>query len=124
LVHLDRMQFRGKCKAALRAAGAPYLTVDHVGGTAVPGLAAKPVVDVDIVVEARDVDAASRLLVDLGFETRGEQGIAQRWALRPPDGMHAPTPTSPFTGPWDCEITSPSEACCGRTQRFVTSTRP
>lgn len=49
-----------------------------------PGLAAKSVIDCDIVVASADVDAASAVLVKLGFEPRGELGIPQRWAFRAP----------------------------------------
>ena len=42
--------------------------VEHVGSTSVPGLAAKPVVDVQVVV--RDLDAAVDLLVQAGYVLR------------------------------------------------------
>jgi len=70
--------------AALAAAGVPVVAVEHVGSTAVPGLAAKPVIDVDVVVAATDVRAASEVLVGLGFEPLGERGIPQRWAFVAP----------------------------------------
>lgn len=49
-----------------------------------PGLAAKPVIDCDIVVSATDVQAASDVLVALGFQPLGELGIPQRWAFKEP----------------------------------------
>jgi GrpB-like predicted nucleotidyltransferase (UPF0157 family) len=72
---------------ALRDAGVPFVAIEHVGSTSVPGLAAKPVLDIDIVVERSHVDMASSVLVDLGFEPRGELGIPDRWAFWEPDRL-------------------------------------
>ena len=36
-------------------AGIASATVEHVGSTSVPGLAAKPILDIDVVVDAQDV---------------------------------------------------------------------
>lgn len=69
---------------AMAAAGVPVLAIEHVGSTSVSGLAAKPVIDCDIVVAAEHVDAASAVLVGLGFTPRGELGIPQRWAFKEP----------------------------------------
>lgn len=47
------------------------LALEHVGSTAVPGLAAKPVIDLDLVVADPDDEAAYvPVLVGLGFEHR------------------------------------------------------
>ncbi|WP_020576692.1 GrpB family protein [Actinopolymorpha alba] len=72
---------------AMAAADVPVVTIEHVGSTSVPGLAAKPVIDCDIVVSSRDVDAASRVLVSLGFRPLGELGIPQRWAFKEPERL-------------------------------------
>lgn len=48
------------------------------------GLAAKPIIDCDIVVAQADVDAASAMLMNLEFEPLGELGIPQRWAFKEP----------------------------------------
>lgn len=77
-------QLRSQYAAALERAGVPVVAIEHVGSTAVPGLAAKPIIDCDIVVAERDVAAASDVLVGLGFEPRGELGIPQRWAFYEP----------------------------------------
>jgi GrpB-like predicted nucleotidyltransferase (UPF0157 family) len=63
--------------------------VEHVGSTAVPGLAAKPVIDVDVVVGAPDaVPAATDRLHGLGYVAEGDKGIAGRAAFRrPPDAV-------------------------------------
>lgn len=62
------------------------LAIEHVGSTAVPGLAAKPVIDLDVVVARADVAEGIRRLVDLGYEHRGDLGIPDREAFRPPPG--------------------------------------
>jgi GrpB-like predicted nucleotidyltransferase (UPF0157 family) len=77
-------QLRDTYAAALGSAGVPFVAIEHVGSTAVPGLAAKPVVDCDIVVAQRDVEAASAVLVALGFRPVGELGIPLRWAFKHP----------------------------------------
>lgn len=62
------------------------LSIEHVGSTSVPGLAAKPVVDIDIVVRANDIPLAVKRVVALGYESIGELGIPQREAFRAPAG--------------------------------------
>jgi GrpB-like predicted nucleotidyltransferase (UPF0157 family) len=78
---------RAEYAAALADAGVPVVAIEHVGSTSVPGLAAKPVIDCDIVVAEEDVAAASDALVGLGFTPQGELGIPQRWAFEPPDRL-------------------------------------
>ncbi|TWD78999.1 GrpB-like predicted nucleotidyltransferase (UPF0157 family) [Kribbella amoyensis] len=72
---------------ALSGAGVPVLGIEHVGSTSVPGLAAKPVIDCDIVVAAADVPAAAAVLAGLGFRPLGELGIPQRWAFKAPERL-------------------------------------
>jgi GrpB-like predicted nucleotidyltransferase (UPF0157 family) len=75
---------RSEYQEALARAGVPVVAIEHVGSTSVPGLAAKPVIDCDIVVREADVAAASDVLVSLGFTPLGELGIPQRWAFKEP----------------------------------------
>jgi len=59
--------------------------IEHVGSTAVPGLAAKPIVDVDVVLRsAADVPEAIARLAELGYTHLGDLGIAGREAFRAP----------------------------------------
>jgi GrpB-like predicted nucleotidyltransferase (UPF0157 family) len=78
---------RSEYAEALSAARVPVVAIEHVGSTSVPGLAAKPIIDCDIVVEQPHVEAASAVLVSLGFTPLGELGIPQRWAFTPPDRL-------------------------------------
>ncbi|MGH3259491.1 MAG: GrpB family protein, partial [Streptosporangiaceae bacterium] len=78
---------RAEYAAAMAAAGIPVVAIEHVGSTSVPGLAAKPVIDVDIVVQGADVAAASGVLTSLGFTPLGDLGIPKRWAFRTPERL-------------------------------------
>jgi GrpB-like predicted nucleotidyltransferase (UPF0157 family) len=74
---------RGDLVAALD--GVEVIAVEHVGSTSVPGLAAKPRLDVDIVVGADQVAAASAALEAAGYTALGDLGIPDRHAFRAPD---------------------------------------
>jgi GrpB-like predicted nucleotidyltransferase (UPF0157 family) len=50
------------------ALGELPVTIEHVGSTAVPGLAAKPIIDIDVVVRSQDdVEAAIDRLEPIGY---------------------------------------------------------
>jgi GrpB-like predicted nucleotidyltransferase (UPF0157 family) len=71
-------------RAALADIGAE---IEHVGSTSVPGLAAKPIVDVDVVVAStEDVPAAIERLRSLGYVYQGDKGIEGREAFMWPPG--------------------------------------
>ena len=62
---------------------APFAeSIQHVGSTSVPGLSAKPVIDMDVV--ARDVPSAIRALETLGYRHEGDKGIPGREAMKAP----------------------------------------
>jgi GrpB-like predicted nucleotidyltransferase (UPF0157 family) len=53
--------------------------IEHVGSTSVPGLAAKPVIDLDIIIPDREVlPAVTEALATLGYQHHGNQGIPDR----------------------------------------------
>jgi len=84
----DRFErIRREYAAAMAEAGVPVVAIEHVGSTSVPGLAAKPVIDCDIIVARQDVAAASKVLISLGFTPEGELGIPLRWAFREPERL-------------------------------------
>jgi len=61
--------------------------VEHVGSTSVPGLAAKPVIDVDVVVRSPDdVAVAIERLRSLGYVYQGDKGVGGREAFMWPPG--------------------------------------
>jgi len=56
--------------------------VEHIGSTAVPGLAAKPIIDVDVVVSGiGDIPGANAALIDAGFDPRGNRYDDDVWAF-------------------------------------------
>jgi GrpB-like predicted nucleotidyltransferase (UPF0157 family) len=66
------------------------LTIEHVGSTSVPGLAAKPIIDMSVVVASkREVPLAIARLATLGYEHLGNRGIEDREAFRHPEGLPA-----------------------------------
>lgn len=57
--------------------------IEHIGSTAVPGLAAKPIVDIDVVIRhAEDLDDVADRLAMLGYARLGDLGILGREAFR------------------------------------------
>jgi GrpB-like predicted nucleotidyltransferase (UPF0157 family) len=80
-------RLRREYATAMAEAGVPVVAIEHVGSTSVPGLAAKPVIDCDIIVARQDVAAASKVLMTLGFTPEGELGIPLRWAFREPERL-------------------------------------
>jgi GrpB-like predicted nucleotidyltransferase (UPF0157 family) len=66
-------------------AAVPGARVEHVGSTSVPGLAAKPILDIDVIVARADVPAAVEALAAVGYVHRGDLGVVGREAFHPPD---------------------------------------
>jgi GrpB-like predicted nucleotidyltransferase (UPF0157 family) len=76
------------------------LTVEHVGSTSVPGLAAKPIIDMSVVVASADeVPLAIERLAILGYVHLGNLGIEGREAFRRP-------PASPKHNLYVCPLGS------------------
>ncbi len=72
----------------LNTLGSTAIAVEHVGSTSVPGLAAKPVVDMSIVVaDDAGVAKAIELLATLGYKHLGNLGIDGREAFANPSGL-------------------------------------
>lgn len=65
--------------------------IDHVGSTSVPGLAAKPIIDADVVVAAEDrIGPAIEALDRIGYAWKGDLGIEGRQAFSNPAGTDLP----------------------------------
>ncbi len=79
---------------ALKAAlldGCPdtFTRIEHVGSTAVPGLWAKPIIDLDAVIPSQSsFGNAKSALEKLGYTHQGDLGIAGREAFRTASGIH------------------------------------
>lgn len=55
--------------------------IEHVGSTSVEGLSAKPIIDLDIVIENDKFEIIKRLLNDKGYKHEGDLGIEGREAF-------------------------------------------
>jgi len=58
------------------------VTVEHIGSTSVPGLASKPILDIDIIVPGMEAaNQVSHKLETLGYTALGERGVPGRFAF-------------------------------------------
>lgn len=65
------------------ALGDSFLSIEHVGSTSVPGLCAKPIVDIDVVIDSAERFPGVRdLLEEAGYRHEGDLGIAGREAFK------------------------------------------
>lgn len=59
-----------------------YISIEHVGSTSVPGMNAKPVIDIDVVVEDREQFLRLKVQLEkLGYVHEGDRGISGREAF-------------------------------------------
>jgi GrpB-like predicted nucleotidyltransferase (UPF0157 family) len=73
-------------------ADVPVIGIEHVGSTSVPGLAAKPIIDIDVIVDRSHVADAIAALESVGYRSLGEMGIPDRHAFKtPPDSIRQNT---------------------------------
>ena len=76
----DFEDIREELAAAL---GGNALRIEHVGSTSVKGLSAKPIIDIDVVIEDNTrLDAVILALEKIGYHYEGDLGIAGREAFR------------------------------------------
>ena len=64
-----------------QALGELAISIEHVGSTSVEGLAAKPIIDIDIVVKSDDIKRAIDGLKSIGYVHEGNLGIEGREAF-------------------------------------------
>lgn len=71
--------FESEAKLIKQALGNNCLEIHHIGSTSVPGLYAKPIIDIlPVVKNILEVDKALNGMEKLGYEAKGEYGIAFR----------------------------------------------
>jgi GrpB-like predicted nucleotidyltransferase (UPF0157 family) len=64
------------------------ISVEHVGSTSVSGLAAKPIIDIDIIVDSHESSSSViTSLVTIGYKHLGDLGIADREAFINPSHL-------------------------------------
>lgn len=72
-------RFRQEARLISAVFGPDLLSIHHIGSTAIPGMSAKPVIDVMPVVREIDrVDEFNSAMRQLGYEPMGEFGIPGR----------------------------------------------
>lgn len=78
--HPDWVQMFNKASTQIhQALGANCLAVHHIGSTSVPGLAAKPIIDImPVVKDIIEVDQRIEEMESLGYQAMGEYGIPFR----------------------------------------------
>lgn len=63
--------------------GDQIIGIEHVGSTSVTGLSAKPIIDIDIVIQSEDdFEGVKATLAVLGYQHEGDLGISGREAFR------------------------------------------
>lgn len=71
--------FAAESTALAAAFGSQATEIQHVGSTSIPGLPAKPIIDILVVVDdIRQVDSLNPAMIALGYEPQGEYGIPGR----------------------------------------------
>lgn len=79
--------FRSLQERIARALGEIAGAIEHVGSTAVPGLAAKPIIDIDVLLASADqLPIAIERLANIGYIHQGDLGIPEREAFKTPSG--------------------------------------
>jgi GrpB-like predicted nucleotidyltransferase (UPF0157 family) len=73
----------GVAKASIR--------IQHLGSTSIPGMIAKPIIDIIIVIEPDRWEEMKSLLEGLGYYYHGNQGIEERECFRLKDETILPT---------------------------------
>ncbi|TAU57450.1 GrpB family protein [Rhizobium ruizarguesonis] len=62
--------------------GNTVVAIDHIGSTSVPGLSAKPLIDIDVTVNGlADIPAASATMIEAGYDPRGNRYGDDVWAF-------------------------------------------
>ncbi len=81
--------FRSEAARIAPAFGGSLLAIEHVGSTAVPGLAAKPIVDMmPLIRSIAEVDEVNTGMTALGYVAKGEYGLAgRRYFVREENGV-------------------------------------
>jgi len=65
------------------------MAIEHVGSTSVEGLAAKPVIDIDIVIkDYNSFEAVKEALSQIGYTHEGDLGVKDRQAFKYSDKPH------------------------------------
>lgn len=79
--------FQSLRKRIAKALGDMAAAIEHVGSTAVPNLAAKPIIDIDVLLKSETIlPAAIERLASVGYIHQGNLGVPEREAFLAPAG--------------------------------------
>lgn len=74
------------------------IDIQHIGSTSIPGLLSKPILDIDLIIDDKTLlDGLAAKLKELGYISKGEQGIPGRFVFRQAAGT---TPISANSKTW------------------------
>lgn len=80
--------FAAEAQRVTAALGSNVTAVHHIGSTAIPGICAKPILDLLVeVVDVNAIDACNAAMEKLRYEPRGEFGIPGRRFFRKDDAV-------------------------------------
>jgi len=71
-------QLRARLESCLN--GIPH-TIEHVGSTSIPGMTAKPIIDITIVAETDGFPTVKERLISIGYFHEGDKGLPGREAF-------------------------------------------
>ncbi len=69
------------CSKFREELGQKVIRIEHVGSTAIPRMVAKPIIDLDIVIQMSDFNEIRSKLESLGYVHQGDLGIPEREAF-------------------------------------------
>jgi len=76
-------EFKHIKEELLAVIGSYVIAIEHVGSTAVKGLSAKPVIDIDVVIENYNIfEVIKEKLGQIGYNHEGDLGIKDRQAFK------------------------------------------
>jgi GrpB-like predicted nucleotidyltransferase (UPF0157 family) len=82
-----KRQFTSEAQIIQQALNEQVVRIHHIGSTAIPGISAKPTIDLlPEVLAIEALDACSSIMEELGYEARGENGIPGRHYFVKKDG--------------------------------------
>ena len=72
-------QFRREAATIRAVFGRVLISIHHIGSTSIPGMSAKPIIDImPIVRDIETVEGFNPAMMQLGYESKGENGISGR----------------------------------------------
>ncbi len=78
--------YRAEAHAIASLLGQELMAIHHIGSTAIPGIKAKPAIDIMVEVRViKKMDDYDDAMIELGYQPMGEYGIPGRRFFRKPD---------------------------------------